>query len=183
MLDIEILEEIKKGNNKVISDLYKILDKSVNYMVKRGGGDIHISKDIIQLTIFIFWDKLQQNKEFKLTCKLHTYLYSIANKQWLKFLEKNRKNDYVDILPEYGVYDNHFNDENNKILYGALSKLRVEQSNIIKDYYFENLTMNEIAKKHKYNGGKSAKSQKWKAFNKLEKIIKEEYSFDDIYYK
>ena len=78
--DEKIILELKKGNHKVFKLLYQYYPMISN-MIKKNNGSEEDAKDVFQDAIIIFYKKCLE-PQFKLTARISTFLYAIAQKKW-----------------------------------------------------------------------------------------------------
>ncbi len=97
MVENRILEGLRTGDNLICKDFYKSTFPMVYKLVSNGGGDMEEAKDVMQESLFALIKNINK-AEFKLTCKVSTYLYSVARNLCFK---KRGAESKVD------SYDNH----------------------------------------------------------------------------
>ncbi|TAE46960.1 MAG: RNA polymerase subunit sigma, partial [Cytophagales bacterium] len=90
MTDNQILQKIQDGDENALEYLYKKNYKMMTRLITNNNGTEDEAKDIYQETIVVFWQKAKQ-KEFVLTSKISTYLYSVCQNLWRKELERKSK--------------------------------------------------------------------------------------------
>ena len=95
MVEDKILEGLKTGNNLICKDFYKQTFPMVYKLVSNGGGDMEQAKDIMQESLFAIIKNINK-PEFALTCKLSTYLYSVARNLFYKKRGSESKVDSYD---------------------------------------------------------------------------------------
>jgi RNA polymerase sigma factor (sigma-70 family) len=178
LTDEEILNRIKKGDEKVIEHLYKKYYKMmVNHILKNNGSEDE-AKDIYQESLIVFWQKVSSGN-LKLTSKISTYIYSICQNLWRKELDRKSKmlnSEERDIALE----ENYENYEKIKIIRECLNELGETCKKILTLYYFEELSMNDIAEQMGLANADTAKTRKYKCKQELDKLIKRKYSTKDF---
>jgi len=124
--DKDLIIGIKNGNMVAIRHLNRCFFPKIRHLVFKNNGTLEDAQDVYQETIFAVFVNIM-NPEFKLTCSLMTYFYSIARNQWkLRLRERKYKtvefdeNKYIDegdnnpIVWEfnkhrkYQIYKKHF---------------------------------------------------------------------------
>lgn len=122
----------------------------IRLMVTRLGGTPDDSRDIFQDGLIIMLEKID-DRNFTLTCRFKTYLYSVCENLWKEVLEKRKAaaNYFIrNVDPE----DNHPADDqiDNKlyqdIFRESYESLEPGSRNILK-LYWEELSPQEIADK------------------------------------
>jgi RNA polymerase sigma factor (sigma-70 family) len=183
--DIELINGLRSGNNELISVLYKKYFNVVLKFIVNNSGSQEAAQDIYQETIIVLYENVQKS-EFELNCQLQTYIYSVAKRLWLKHLKKNNKtfllkeeeeDELVDVRDEIDDYLNkeiEFEKMNK-----ALNELGEPCGTLIKDFYVQRLSMDEIAEKFGYTNADNAKNQKYKCLQRLKKYFFEMVPIDN----
>jgi RNA polymerase sigma factor (sigma-70 family) len=178
MRDEEVIEKIKKGDQSAIEFLYtKHYRMMVNVVTKNNGSEDD-AKDVYQDALIVFWEKVASG-EFVLSSKISTYLYSIVSNLWKK--EWNRKlktvsDDNVDV--PVNMLQNS-NEQVDAIL-NCISKLSETCQKVLTMYYFDRLSMGEIADKLDFSSADTAKTKKYKCKKELDSLVTSMYSASDF---
>lgn len=146
-------------------------------MIIRNNGSEHEAKDVYQDSLIIFWQKVRKG-DFVLSSKISTFIFGICQRRWMKELERKGKLN-SDLPEQHEIIDIHRN-ERIKIINECLNELGDKCRRILIYYYFDNMTMEDIAKKLGMNNADTAKSKKYKCKAELDKIIKSKYSIQDF---
>ena len=178
MKDSEILKRISKGDERVLDHLYKKYYRMMTRIVLSNNGTEEEAKDIYQEALVAFWQKAVRG-ELVLTSKISTYLYSICLNHWRKELDRKSRlsSDVVD--GEY--YQSHDSQERSKIIHACIEQLGDVCKKVLTHYYFDGMSMQEIAKKLKFASTDTAKTKKYKCKKKLDELIKNLYSTEDFF--
>ncbi len=174
--DEALISGIQEGNHQMIHALYKTHYPMVRKLVTENSGSEAEAKDVYQEAIIVFYENVQ-TKGFNLTCKIRTYLYSVSRNIWLKELKKrlphtkdlNDHKHFVDINRDF---DKH--EEKQKRLdkiKDALEQIGEPCNSILTYFFYNRLTMDEIATKMGYTNAANAKNQKYKCFKRLKKLV------------
>src|SRR5690606_7467668 len=143
------------GDGEVLNKVYKSYYPVIASLVLRNDGSEIEAKDVFQEAVILLYEKLQQ-KDFKLTCTVKTFLYAISKRLWLKkWHEKSVKVFDTEFDAELGdinlLLKDHQEEERNYIkMEDALKKLGEPCATLLKDFYLEDLSMAEIAEKFGY---------------------------------
>lgn len=173
----QFIDGLRTGNNEVLSVLYKKYYNIVLKFIVNNSGTQEAAQDIYQETIIVLYENVQK-PGFELNCQLQTYIYSIAKRLWLKQLKKNSKtflfkeddeNDLVDVSEEITEHLNKESDLNK--MNQSLVELGEPCATLIKDFYIQKLSMDEIAEKFGYTNADNAKNQKYKCLQRLKKYF------------
>jgi len=173
----QFIDGLRTGNNEVLSALYKKYYNIVLKFIVNNSGTQEAAQDIYQETIIVLYENVQK-PSFELNCQLQTYIFSIAKRLWLKQLKKSSKtflfkedgeNELVDVSEEI---TEHLNKEVElDKLNQSLAELGEPCATLIKDFYVQKLSMDEIAEKFGYTNADNAKNQKYKCLQRLKKCF------------
>lgn len=176
MTDQEIITQIKKGNiNKPLKQLYKEFPK-IKKLILSSGGTTTIAQEIFNDSLILLIEKIEQN-DFILTSKLTTYLYGINRFLWKNELRKQNKtielewSDTLILNHEDLNYDEE-KEEKLQLLVQLLDQITEKCKAIIQLFYFERLSMKQIAEQLNYSSVNSAKTQKYKCLESVSKRAK-----------
>lgn len=177
MKDSEIIEKIKRGEENALDYLYKKNYRMMVKMIIKNNGSEEEAKDIYQEALIVFWQKAL-SKDFTLTSKISTFLYSICQNLWRKELErKSRLSNEDSDHPEILDIDKK---ERIEIINQCISDLGETCKKILNYYYFDKLSMNDIAEKMGFANSDTAKTKKYKCKKELDKKIKSLYTASDF---
>lgn len=174
MNDHEIIEAIRAGQIEApIRLLYAEFPKVSSLLLKDGAKKDWVNS-LFNDSLVILIEKVK-NPEFQLNSKLTTYLTGIN-----RFLLKNeirKQGKYDKLHPSIG--DQEFSDMELSIDFDKENKLKMMETilqnlsskcqEILHFFYFEKLSMTEIAQKLGFSSEKSAKTQKYKCLEKAHK--------------
>jgi RNA polymerase sigma factor (sigma-70 family) len=177
MTDIQILQKVKNGDESALDYLYKKNYKMMTRIIITNNGTEDEAKDIYQEAIVIFWQKARQDG-FVLTSKISTFLYSICQNLWRKELE--RKSKLTSEMKDGKEYNNFDQEERNNIIYQTINSLGETCKKVLTLYYFDNLSMQEIAERLGFANSDTAKTKKYKCKKELDDLIKSKYKASDF---
>ncbi|MBC8110827.1 MAG: sigma-70 family RNA polymerase sigma factor, partial [Verrucomicrobia bacterium] len=166
-----------QGDERVLDYLYKKNFKMMTKIVINNNGSEDEAKDIYQDALIIFWQKAC-NDNFILSSKISTFIYSICQNLWRKELERksrlsNEEKDVADV-------DNTDKLERMRIINECIEALGETCKRILTYYYFENLSMQDIAEKLGFANADTAKTKKYKCKKELDDMIKTKYEASDF---
>ncbi len=177
MKDNEILERIKLGDEAVLDHLYKKNYKMMTKMVMNNNGNEDEAKDIYQEALIVFWQKAASGN-LTLSSKISTFIYSICQNLWRKELERKSRFSMEEKDSE-DVYDAD-RQERIDIINNCISQLGETCRKILSYYYFDNLSMFDIAEKLGFANADTAKTKKYKCKKELDELIKSKYKASDF---
>lgn len=172
--DLEFIDGLRTGNEAALKALYKKYYNIVLKIVVNNSGGSEAAQDIYQETIIVLFENVQK-PEFELNCQLQTYIYSIAKRLWLKQLRNNGhlvrldedEDESVDVGEE--ITDHEQKEADLLKMARSLEDLGEPCKTIIKDFYVNRLSMDEISEKFGYTNSDNAKTQKYKCLQRLKK--------------
>lgn len=178
MKDKEILERIENGEEQVLDYLYKKYYRMMLKIVLTNNGTEDEAKDVYQEALIVFWQKVV-SKKLVLTSKISTYLYSICLNQWRKELERKRRLSHEEKDGE--TYQTHEEEQNYEIVLKYIDKLGDPCKSILMHYYFDGMSMSDIAERMNFANTDTAKTKKYKCKKRLDVLIKKDYSKKDFF--
>jgi len=177
MKDSDIIDRIKKADEGALKYLYQKYYRMMVRMIINNSGTEEEAQDIFQDSLIIFWEKVINN-ELQLTSKISTYLYSICQNLWRKELDRkkrlSREEKDGEIPPE------HDQNEIIKIMHACINELGETCKQVLTLYYFDKLSMKEIADKLSFSNADTAKTKKYKCKQELDKLVKSKYTIEDF---
>ena len=177
LTDDQFIHGLKIGNNEVLTALYKKYYNLVLKLVVNNSGSSDAAKDIYQETIIVLYENVRK-PEFTLNCQLQTYMYSVAKRLWLKQLKKNgqtflmkedEEGEIADVTEDMSLH--HQKETDFEKVNKSLENLGEPCATLIKDFYVQKLSMDDIAEKFGYTNADNAKNQKYKCLQRLKKYF------------
>ena len=146
-------------------------------LVMRNSGTEDEAKDVYQDALIVFWQKVK-NDQLVLTSKISTYIYSICQNLWRKELDRkkrlsNEESDGSQIMD----FDKK---ERIEIINKSVQQLGDTCRKVLSYYYFDNMSMTEIAEKLGFANADTAKTKKYKCKKELDNMIKSRYTASDF---
>jgi RNA polymerase sigma factor (sigma-70 family) len=173
----EIFERICRGDEKALEHLYKKYYRMMTKMVISNSGTEDEARDVYQDALVVFWQKARSGK-LVMTSKMSTYIYSVCQNLWRKELERKKRlsNEEKDGTVNIDLDS----EERNKIIAACLNQLGETCRKVLMYYYFDELSMQEIAEKMGFANTDTAKTKKYKCKEKLDELVKAQYSEKDF---
>ncbi len=177
LTDSQFIHGLRIGNNEVLTALYKKYYNLVLKLVVNNSGTSDAAQDIYQETIIVLFENVKK-PQFELNCQLQTYIYSVAKRLWLKQLKKNghvflmkedEEGEIADVSEDMTLHlqkEKDFEKVNQ-----SLENLGEPCATLIKDFYVNKMSMEEIAEKFGYTNSDNAKNQKYKCLQRLKKYF------------
>jgi RNA polymerase sigma factor (sigma-70 family) len=177
MNEKEIFERIQKGDEKALEFLYKKYYRMMTKLVITNSGTEEEARDIYQDALIVFWQKATSGN-LVMTSKISTYIYSICQNLWRKELERKKRlsNEEKDASVTLDLDT----AEREKIIASCIEQLGDTCKKVLMYYYFEEMSMQDIADKLGFANTDTAKTKKYKCKKKLDELIKAQYTEHDF---
>ncbi|MFN6944399.1 MAG: RNA polymerase sigma factor [Cytophagaceae bacterium] len=177
MKDQEIIEKIRKGDESALDYLYQKHYRMMMKLILKNNGSEDEAKDIYQDALIVLWQKAMK-PDFVLTAKISTFLYSICMNLWRKELERkgrhsNEESNEVDFI-------NIEQKEKVEIINKCISDLGETCKKILTYYYFDQMSMNDIAQILGFANADTAKTKKYKCKKELDNRVKTLFTASDF---
>ncbi len=165
MNDIQIITQIREGNQKGFRKLYDYFPIIQKWLITNG-CEKNQSQDIFQQALLVLCEKCQ-NEHFTLTATLETYLFSVSKFVWYNQARKKSKHATSDISEIEIAASNDVDEmaeKETKLEYAfkALELISARCREMLQLFYLKKKTMAEIAKQLSFKSEIVAKNQKYK---------------------
>ncbi len=178
MNDEVLISSLANGDTQAIRYMYKTFYPTVEKMVFKMNGSMDDAYDTFQDSMTILFEKAKA-EDLQLTCRLSTYLTSIAKHVWLKKLASKKRQSVsilYDNLEESIQVDDDVNrffefEANVSALTRCFEQIGEPCKSILQAFYVQNKSMQEIAITHGYTNPENAKTQKYKCLNRMRKLF------------
>jgi RNA polymerase sigma factor (sigma-70 family) len=177
MNDADILAGIEKGDETALEYLYQKYYRMMIKLVTSNSGTEYEARDIYQEALIVLWQKAVSGN-LVLTSKLSTYLYSICQNLWRK--ELDRKSRHSNETPDRTEYIEYDRDERVRIIRDCIEQLGDTCQKVLTYYYFDGMSMNDIAEKLNFSNTDTAKTKKYKCKKRLDQLVKSIYKASDF---
>ena len=177
MNEKEIFERICKGDEKALEFLYQKYYRMMTKLVITNSGTEDEARDVDQDALIVFWQKATSGN-LVLTSKMSTYIYSICQNLWRKELDRKKRLSSEE--KDTSVTLDTESSEREKILAKCIDQLGETCKKVLMFYYFEEMSMQDIADKLGFANTDTAKTKKYKCKKKLDELVKAQYSEHDF---
>lgn len=148
----------------------------VRKMILSNGGSSEDAKDIFQESVIIFY-RLCRKPGFHLSSSISTLVYAISKKLWLKKIR-----DYYSRIEEIkgpellsdeaeNVEDEEEEVKKISLMENVMKELGDPCRELLIKFYYEKISMRDIATLMGYSGEKTAKAQKYKCLERAKKMV------------
>lgn len=171
----ELLQGLRLQSEAAYKRVYKDYFPQVNHFIISNNGNEDDARDTFQEALVVLYYKLKE-EDFRLTCKVGTYLFSVSRFLWLKKIRKlapisGKIKDWEEFIPIEEESEWSQREERFALMEKALTGLGEPCKTLIEDFYLNNLSMQEIAEKFGYTNPENAKTQKYKCMVRLKKLF------------
>lgn len=174
-----IIQRLRMGDGPTIKQIYRKAYLPCEQFIINNSGEKEIARDVFQDSLMVLV-KNSRKENFRLTCAVSTYLYSVVRYIWLDRLKKQKKNPEWLIIddPKVPFISMSEDDIEEKIqeevkyeqLATALKQISVECQRLLLDIYFQKLSYQEIATNMGYSP-KYVKVKKGRCVNMIRKKL------------
>ncbi|MBK5280110.1 MAG: sigma-70 family RNA polymerase sigma factor [Bacteroidia bacterium] len=177
MSEAETFERIKAGDEKALEFIYAKYYRMMTKLVITNSGTEDEAMDVYQDALVVFWKKARSGN-LVMTSKMSTYIYSICQNLWRK--ELDRKKRLSNEQKDGSVSMDMDSPEREKIIAKCMNQLGETCRKVLMYYYFDEMSMQEIADKLGFANTDTAKTKKYKCKQKLDELVKTQYSEQDF---
>ncbi len=170
-----IVERIRQNDRTVLGELFVQNEKMIgSYIVSHGGNDAD-AEDILQEAIIVLWQKANA-EDFQLTSKVSTFLMAVAKNKWMAEMRKRKRwsNQEPDVnLPDESdsSLDALVSNERIASVKEALDSMNEVCKNILIMFYFEEKSLDVIAKELGFSNAGVVKSKKYQCKKALQERL------------
>ena len=176
--DEALIRSLAIGDSKAINFIYKTNYPTIEKMVFKMNGSMEEAYDVFQDSMTILYEKAKAN-DLELSCKLNTYLTSIAKHIWMRKLSSKKRQSFTilhdDVDYQVAVEDDVSRfaefEKNVSKLTACFEQIGEPCNSILKAFYVQNKSMNAIAEEFGYTNPENAKTQKYKCLNRIRKLF------------
>lgn len=176
----QLFSLIKQGDKSVLETIYvenrqAFLNFGLKYNLNK-----EAVLDIYQDAIIAFSDNVTNGKIGSINSSIKTYLFSIGkymiykklkennHKLEMLNLDENRLDYYINSLE---IIDKNNTDQQLKLIELSLDKLGEKCQTVLKLFYYNGLSLEEIQKRLNYENYNTVKSQKSRCLKNLKELI------------
>ncbi|HXS36294.1 MAG TPA: sigma-70 family RNA polymerase sigma factor [Flavipsychrobacter sp.] len=159
-------------NDQWLKELYKDTFPQVARIIHRLGGDLDTAKDLFHDAVIIYLEKAAANN-LHIQTSAQAYLIGITKILWMKKYKNDNHisfgiDDNFDIPEDF--YEPH--EKNTESLLSYLKTAGQRCMQLLQAFYYNQLSMQQIAQKFNYKTTRSATVQKYKCLEKVREQIK-----------
>ncbi|WP_020533628.1 RNA polymerase sigma factor [Flexithrix dorotheae] len=181
MSDQEIIEKIREGDRSQLDQVYKTYrSEFIYWVIKEQKCPMEEAKDIYQVAIAKLFENIVSNKLTNLTSTLKTYIFSIGKNKVHEY--RRRENIKIhDLRPLNTLISSDMEEvleyeQKITIIGDFVGKMKYPCAEILKLFYFNKNSMEQICGTMGYKNVNVAKNQKYKCMEKLRNQISEHFN-------
>ena len=172
----EIIEGIKSREksrrNQALRHLYKNCFPKVKRFVLNNSGNIEEAEDVFQDTIATVYLNLVENR-FREDSSLYTYVHSIGRNTWLMKLRKKKVKTSLISDASFPI-ENPEEQINIGVIEQVLHQLNDSCRALVIGFYFQAMSMQEIASTFGLGSAQAAKTKKLRCMKRLSEIVRDQ---------
>tara|TARA_R110000850_G_scaffold218842_4_gene344363 strand:- start:698 stop:1246 length:549 start_codon:yes stop_codon:yes gene_type:complete len=182
MDDTLIIDKIRSGDSEELSKVYEAhRQEFCLWLIKHYGSHMDNALEVYQETIIAFYENIKNGKLTDLSSSLKTYLFSIGKNKYLSLARKSGRSvsaeGYLELITDDDELEEvKVKDAQLSLVEASLKKLSDHCRQLLKLYYYDKLSMEDIMEKQDYKNANTAKNQKYKCMQQLRKLHKGDLS-------
>lgn len=171
-----VIDRIRSGDDSAIRELYRKTKPSFLAWAQKqfGIGDTE-SVEIFQMSVVILYDQIATGKLKSLSSSITTYLFAIGKNKAREYLRANdRSMSLKDGIHNYLVDEETEVYEKEELINkveAAIHHLGNKCRDILRLFYYQKMSMDDIAGLLNYSSRGTAKNMKYKCLEKLRKLM------------
>lgn len=175
-----LLKGLALNDKDSIQAIYSENYGLIQALVVKNSGTEDDARDVFQEALLVLYEKARSG-DFELNCRIRTYLYSVARRNWLKKLQylKRFETPSEPLEETIPVDDDLEAHEKLNTQYGvmktAMGRLGEPCKSLLEAFYVHRKSMTEISAYFGYTNADNAKTQKYKCLMRLKKLFFAEY--------
>ena len=180
----QIIDGIKKRDNKVLAQIYKDVFPVVRYYVQNHDGSQEDAKDVFQESIIVAFKQISADK-LEIKTGFEAYLYGIARLVWLKIL-RNKKihtlnlNEIKETSTPYESLEQTVEDDLEMRLFRKYFRKLGPECQKLLQMITDKIPYTQIALELGYKSEKIVRNKKYKCKEYLMKMIKSDPEYRQI---
>jgi RNA polymerase sigma factor (sigma-70 family) len=180
--DQQLLAALAAGDRACTARIYQQHFHIVNGWLIKNGGTAADAADLFQEAMVVLFGKAQ-DESFRLTCSIGTYVFAVSKHLWYKKLQKQSRgpamlqnnigaeDDELELAYEDDINVHHEREAHYEQLNAALDQVGEPCRSLLKAFYHNDKSMQEIAADFGYTNPENAKTQKYKCLMRLRKLF------------
>ena len=175
--DSRMVDGIRRGDEGTLVTLSRKSLRPVRAFVMRNSGTAEDAEEILHESLVILWERVRSGR-FELGSKLETFIVGTARNLWLRRLARARRELPGSIDPDMRASEDRdplealMDDETTGEIASALHRLGEPCRTLLLLFYWEEQSMEEIARRMGFANAETAKSKKYQCKKSLAGLLK-----------
>jgi len=175
--DSRLLASMRSGDENALIELFNRNKQQIMSLVMQNNGTKDDAEDVLQEALVVLWERVRDGS-FEYKARLNTFIYAIAKNIWFRRLshygrEFKRIDEKKELQSEeISVVDEIEKNERISAVQKAMREIGNPCHDILLLYYWEELSMDEIAKRLGFANADTVKAKKYQCKKILEKLVK-----------
>ncbi|MCX6134197.1 MAG: sigma-70 family RNA polymerase sigma factor [Ignavibacteriales bacterium] len=175
--DARILDLIRKGDEEALVLLYDSTRRPIVNLVMRNSGSSDDAEDVLQESLIVLWERVRAGK-FEYKAKLSTFVYATAKNVWSQTLRRKGREVSGNLDPDGAedpapsALENLIASEQALKVSDALGKIGEQCRKLLLLFYWDELSMDEIAVELGFANADTAKAKKYQCKKALEEVLR-----------
>ncbi len=167
---------LRQGDEEALVMLYRSNRKPVTAFVLRNNGTQDDAEDMLQEALVVLWERVRSGR-FEYAARLDTFVFATVKNMWMRRLFRKRHEVAGTQIVEDGpddslsALDEMISGEESRIVREALDRLGEPCRGLLLMFYWEELSMDEIAARLGFANAGTAKSKKYQCKKALEGLL------------
>jgi len=172
----EIIDRIRNGEMETLHELYRTGRNTIRAFVTRNSGSSDEADDILQEALVILWQRIRACR-FEPLAQPGTFLFATARNLWLRQLARRKRekplgpDDHEKQDDAVSSLDALILTEETGTLQQAMARLSEQCRSILLAFYWEELSMEQIAQRFGFANPETAKSKKYQCKRLLRELL------------
>lgn len=178
-MKMELLEITdRRTREELIIDLYQRCFPTVSKFIREHGGTLEDAKDIFQDALIAFYEN-ELSGRLSITTTDEAYIIGIARKKWFKKYRSLKNTLAIDQVHDLSEPSPASLSRSKLLLYLQATGKRC--LDLLRAFYYDNQTLEEIRDQFNFSSQHSASVQKYKCLEKVRERVKEKMiSYEDF---
>ncbi len=174
--DSRILDLIRKGDEEALIMLYESNRRPVVSLVTQNNGSADDAEDVLQESLIVLWERIRAGR-FEYKAKLSTFIYATAKNVWSQRLRRKGREAAGELDPDGeedpapSPLENLIASEQAALVSEALGKIGEQCRKLLLLFYWDGLSMEEIAVTLGFANADTAKAKKYQCKKALEAAL------------
>lgn len=174
--DGRMIEDIRQGEEAPLHRLYRACLPMVRRHILSNNGTIDDAADMLQEALVILWERIRDGR-YVHESKLTTFLMGTVKNLWLRRLARKRREPVgvpdLEFLPdgEQGTLETMVDEEEASSVGRALERLGDPCKTLLILFYWDELSMEEIAARMGFANADTAKAKKYQCKKSLRTML------------